>query len=814
MHDFEKLGVFYLGREYDLEGGALQEPLVLLDSRDLTTHGVIVGMTGSGKTGLGIGLLEEAAIDDIPVIAIDPKGDLGNLLLTFPNLLPGDFLPWVDPQAAAARSQSREEFAAAQSELWRSGLARWGQDGARIQRLRQATEMVMYTPGSTAGRPISLLRGFAAPPAAIREDGDLFRERIQATTSSVLGLLGVQGDPLTSREHVLLATILEHTWRNGADMDLPGMITAIQTPPVNRLGVMDLETVYPARDRFGLAMQLNTLLAAPGFAAWMEGDALNASTLLYTAAGKPRLSVLSIAHLSDRERMFFVSLLLSEILAWVRTQPGTSSLRALIYMDEVFGFLPPTANPPSKQPLMTLLKQARAFGVGVVLATQNPVDLDYKALSNAGTWFIGRLQTERDKQRLLEGLEGAAAGGRFDRQRMGRIMAGLGQRVFLMHSVHRDEPTIFQTRWVLSYLAGPMTRDQIRALTAPTSAAAAEPGAAALPPQPTRAVAPAVPPSPAAPPTGTAPVLPPDIPQVFLPCRSAAATIQYRPLLLGAAEVQFSSAAHGVQESRRVMHLSPVSEGPVPVDWGSAALLDLEVGDLEGRASPAGRFNPVPTPLTQARNFSGWTRLYERHLRGSENLVLWRSPALRLTSVAGEDEREFRIRLRQVAHERRDAAVDALRRKYASRLQTLQSRLRTAEQALEQRRSRASQRKLETAVTTGTAILGALFGRSAATVGNVSRAGSAIKSAGRVARDSQTVAAAEANAAALREQLAELEAELAAEVQGLESAHDPLTENLEEVRLAPRAGGITVQTVSLAWAPYAADSLGHLHPAW
>lgn len=814
MHEFEKLGMFYLGREYDLEAGELHEDLVLLDSRDLTTHGVIVGMTGSGKTGLGIGILEEAGIDDIPVIAIDPKGDLGNMLLTFPDLRPEDFLPWVDPQAAATRGQSPEEFAAAQAELWRTGLARWGQDGARIQQLRQAADMTIYTPGSTAGRPISLLQGFAAPPPALQEDGDLFRERVQATASSILGLLGIQGDPLTSREHVLLATILEHAWRQGRGTDLAGLIAAIQNPPVTQLGVMDLDTMYPARDRFALAMQLNTLLASPGFAAWMDGDPLDASTLLYTAAGKPRISILSIAHLSERERMFFVSLLLSEILAWVRTQPGTSSLRALIYMDEVFGYLPPTANPPSKQPLMTLLKQARAFGVGVVLATQNPVDLDYKALSNAGTWFIGRLQTERDKQRLLEGLEGASAGGSFDRQRMGRIMAGLGQRVFLMHSVHRNEPTIFQTRWVLSYLAGPMTRDQIRALTPPAPPAAGpaapEPMSAPLPAPGIQSTAAAA--AETAP--GAVPVLPPDVPQVFLPCQPAGQTIQYRPLLLGAAEVQFSSATHGVQEVRRVVHLTTVSDGPVPVDWATASAVDLDVAALDRQADPNGVFAPVPGPAAQPRNFAGWTRLYERHLRGNESLTLWRSTALRVTSAPGEDERDFRIRLRQLAHEQRDAAADALRRKYASRVQTLQNRLRTAEQTVEQRRSRATQRKLETAVSTGTAILGAMFGRSTASVGTVSRAGTAIKSAGRVSRDRQSLAAAEANVAAIREQLQELEAELTREIEALEGAHDPLTENLEEVRLAPRAGGITVQTVALAWAPYVPDNLGHLRPAW
>ncbi len=809
MNDFEKLGIFYLGKEYDQDSGKLRENLVLLDSRDLTTHGVIIGMTGSGKTGLGIGLLEEAAIDGIPVIAIDPKGDLGNIMLTFPDLQPRDFRPWVDVQAAAVANQNPDEFAAAQAGLWKKGLADWGQDGQRIQRLRDAAETAIYTPGSSAGRPISLLRGFAAPPPSLLEDGDLFRERIQTTASSILGLLNIQADPLTSREHVLLATILENTWRQGRDLDLAGLIGAIQNPPVTRLGVMDLDTVYPPRDRFGLAMQLNTLLASPGFAAWLEGEPLDASTLLYNAAGKPRISVISIAHLADSERMFFVSLLLAEVLAWVRSQPGTSSLRALIYMDEVFGFLPPSANPPSKTALMTLLKQARAYGVGLVLATQNPVDLDYKALSNAGTWWIGRLQTERDKQRLMDGLEGAAGGADFDRQQMGRTLSGLGKRVFLMHSVHADQPTIFQTRWVLSYLAGPMTREQIRSLNNQDRAQAAETFVSQVQAGPTPAGQEPVPAV-----RADVPVLPPEVPQVFLPRKKAGTALQYRPLLLGAADLHFSSAPHGVQEMRRCLHLAPVMDGPVPIDWSTASLISLEVRELERRGEPDAVFLPPPAVLTQARQYGAWTKLYERHLRANEGLVLWRSPVLKVNSLPGEDERDFRIRLRQIAHEKRDETVEKLRRKYASRFQTLQNRLRSSEQILSQRKTQAGQRKLETAVSTGTAILGALFGRGAASVGTVSRAGTAIKSAGRMGRDAQSVSNAQANAEAVRAQLAEMEAQLAREIEEQAGNYDPQAEALEELRLAPRAGGITVHTVALAWAPYLPDALGHLQPAW
>lgn len=445
-HDYEKLGAFYLGQAVDPSSGARTDELLLLDSRDLTTHGVIIGMTGSGKTGLGLGLLEEAAIDRIPVIAIDPKGDLANLLLTFPSLAPSDFRPWINEEAARQKGVEPEIYAQQQAELWRNGLKEWGQDGERIRRLREHADFAVYTPGSAAGRQVSLLKSFDAPPQALIDDADAFRDRVQSAVTGLLGLLGINADPVQSREHILLSSLLDDAWRKGRSLDLGALIQAIQQPPFTRLGVMELETIYPSKDRFALAMQLNALLASPGFQGWMEGEPLDVGAFLYTPGGKPRVAIFSIAHLDDAQRMFFVTMLLSAVLAWTRSQPGTTSLRALLYMDEVFGFFPPSANPPSKLPMLTLLKQARAYGVGVVLATQNPVDLDYKGLGNAGTWFIGRLQTDRDKMRVLDALDGAMAGSNpIPRAELDRLISGLGKRVFLMHSVHRGAPTLFTT---------------------------------------------------------------------------------------------------------------------------------------------------------------------------------------------------------------------------------------------------------------------------------------------------------------------------------------------------------------------------------
>ncbi|MBN1890375.1 MAG: ATP-binding protein, partial [Thermoflexales bacterium] len=387
MQDYEKLGVFYLGREYDLAAQKTSEKLVLYDAKDLVTHAVCVGMTGSGKTGLCLALLEEAGIDNIPAILIDPKGDLANLLLTFPQLRGEDFAPWINPEDAEKKGLSPQDYAQKQAESWQKGLADWGQAPERIQRLRDTVDMVIYTPGSNAGLSLSILKSFAAPDQAVLEDGELLRERINTTVTSLLGLLGIQADPIQSREHILISNLLDYAWKQGQDVDLAALIGLIQQPPMTKVGVLDLDAFYPPKDRFSLVMALNNMLAAPGFGAWMEGEPLDVGRMLYSPAGKPRMAIVSIAHLNDAERMFFVSLLLNQVVGWMRQQSGTTSLRAILYMDEIFGYFPPSANPPSKQPLLTLLKQARAFGLGVVLATQNPVDLDYKGLSNAGTWF-------------------------------------------------------------------------------------------------------------------------------------------------------------------------------------------------------------------------------------------------------------------------------------------------------------------------------------------------------------------------------------------------------------------------------------------
>ena len=816
MTDFETLGAFYLGKRYDLSTRTRHDDYVLYDAKDLTTHAVIIGMTGSGKTGLGVGLIEEALIDHIPVIAIDPKGDLGNLALRFPSLAPADFRPWVDPQQAANAGLSADAFAEKQATLWKDGLAGWGEDGARIQRLVDAADVTIYTPGSTAGRPLSLLKAFVAPPPVIRDDTEAMQERVDATATSVLALLGIDADPISSREHILVANVLHAAWSDGRDLDLAGLIGGIQSPPFNTVGVMPLDTVFPPKDRTELAMKLNNLLAAPGFQSWMQGEPLDTATLLYDAHGKAKGSIVSIAHLGDAERMFFMTLLLADILAWVRTQPGTGSLRAVLYIDELFGYMPPVANPPSKRLLLTLLKQARAYGLGVVLATQNPVDLDYRGLSNTGTWFIGRLQTERDKMRVMEGLEGASGGQPFDKAAMEQTIAGLGKRVFLLHSVHEPAPITFETRWTMSYLAGPMTREQIKSLSGRTEtrgASTAAPGGS----------------TPAGGRTGSgggsmssldpsaptqAPVLPADVPQYYLPVQSAEGPISYHPAILGVADVSFASQKHGVTEQRRVALLASMDDGPITLEWDAAERLDLNPSALQREPVPAATYGALPKAASNAKSYATWSKTLQKWVVTNEQVALLRSATFKLTSAAQESERDFRIRLQLLAREARDQQIETLRGKYATKLSSLQDRLRRAEQAVQREQSQATQAKMDTAISVGGAILGALFGRGKVSVGTIGKVGTAARGVGRAAQQQSDVTRANDSVLTLQAQYAEVEAALQQDIDALDTTYDAQQEALESIAIKAKSGDVHIQLVALVWVPLRTDASGRTVAAW
>lgn len=799
--DFEKLGVFYLGKKYDAKKNVLTDELVLYDSKDLTTHGICVGMTGSGKTGLCLAILEEAGIDNIPVIAIDPKGDLGNLLLTFPQLQPSDFFPWLNEGEAQQAGLSPEDYAQKMADRWKKGLLEWGQDSSRIQVLRDTVDMIIYTPGSNSGVPVNVLQSLQVPPTQLFSDSEGLRDRIQTLVSSMLGLMGIEADPLRSREHILLSTIIETVWRQGRSLDIPALIQYIQKPPFEKVGVFDLESFYPSKDRFSLAILLNNLVASPGFSIWLQGEPLEISKFLYTASGKPKLSIFSIAHLSDPERMFFVTLLLNELLSWMRTQPGTSSLRAILYIDEIFGYFPPTANPPAKKPMLTLLKQARAFGVGILLATQNPVDLDYKGLSNTGTWFIGRLQTERDRDRLIEGLLSADASSSdiYNRADLNELISGLEKRVFFMKNIHDSEPLVFQSRWALSYLRGPLTLPQIHSLMAnrkssiptersPSSFSQEKIAETVIPISGTNK-----------------PILAAGIEEYYLhPVKKIPANAQliYYPRVVGSARLHFVEAKRNLDVWQVQTVLAPLSPDGATVDWERGKLFKDQQVQLEKQAIGEGRYAELPAAAGRSESYRIWRKMYESHLYQYASLIIRECSELKVCARPDESDEEFQGRVALLVRERRDREVERLQQRYLPKLTALEEKIRRAQERKEREKSQVTQQTMQTAVSVGATVLGALFGRKAVSSGTLGRATTAARGAGRISKEKQDLQRAEENLAYLQNQLAELQADFEGEKKQIQEQLELTLPKIEKVEIKPRKSDIFITSFGLVWTPW------------
>lgn len=850
LSDFEKLGVFYLGKPFDLEAENEEPGYVLYESRHLTTHAVVVGMTGSGKTGLCIDLIEEAAIDNIPVLAIDPKGDISNLLLAFENLSPSEFQPWVSAEEAQLNGQTIEEFAAEQAKVWRDGIAAYGQDIDRIKRLKSSADFSIYTPFSTAGIQLSVLKSFSCPPAEVLEDGESLRERVSVSTQSLLNLAGVTSDPLRGRESIFLGTIIQNAWQNGQDLSLIDLVRLIQTPNFTQVGAFDVESFFPKKERFELAMAINNLIAAPGFETWMQGESLDISKLLYTDSGKPRVSIMSISHLEDNERMFFVALFLNQVISWMRGQAGTSSLRAILYMDEIFGYFPPVANPPSKQPLLTLLKQARAYGLGVVLATQNPVDLDYKGLANCGTWFVGRLQTERDKNRLLDGLEGVAGekGFSFDRQALDKMLSSLKKRTFLLHNTQGDGLGAFKTRFSLSYLRGPLSRNQIKTLMDGKKKAVAEKSATALPQASVGSTSVGAAPSsnsasgisavtlsspapatstsqgtakaakPDSPGGSSAPILPPDVPQYVLPIKGtigANSKLIYAPCIIAVSQVRFVDTKTKLDHAVSRTWLLPVREDPVFIMMDDGTEEKIKVTDLESKpATPADFINP-PQWVFQPKNYKAWAKKFQDWVVLKEKHFVLTCPAFKLSSLKDETERDFRIRVAQKAKEERDAEIDKLRAKYQEKLSTLENKIRLAEQAVDREQEQLKAQDMQTAISVGATVLGAFLGggRRRMNSGTLGRATTAARAANRSASSRADVERANENLEALNQKMADIEQQFQSEVSAIQAEIDKAAQNVEVVNIAPKKTNVSVDVFSFAWAPYQITD-GKYVPLW
>lgn len=814
VSEYEQLGKFYLGRKYDLAARDLLDDLLLYNSKDLVTHGVCLGMTGSGKTGLCLTLLEEAAMDSIPAIIIDPKGDIPNLLLQFPDLRGSDFRPWINEEEARKKGISADEFAEKQATLWRNGLESWGQSPDRIRQLHEKAEINVFTPGSNAGIPVSILNSFDVPSAEIMDDREALSERIESTVSSLLSLMGINADPIQDREHILMSNVFQTCWKNNESLTLQSLIGYIQAPPFNTVGVVNVDEFFDAKKRHALSMRLNNLLASPGFDVWLKGVPLDINQMLHAPDGRARLSIFSIAQLNDAERMFFVSLLLNQMLGWMRTQSGTSSLRAMLYMDEIFGFLPPSANPPSKKPMMTMLKQARAFGLGILLATQNPVDLDYKALSNIGTWFLGRLQTERDKLRVLEGLEGAASSSRtnFDRGKMEQLLAGLASRVFLMNNVHEDGPVTFHVRWTMSYLCGPLARNQIKALM-----------------DPKRDQFPVMEHKPGG--SGTArltdtaqkidsnkPVVSSKIDEYFLPVlpQFLQAELLYLPAVLRAASVRYSEAKLNLYGQKDYCLLTKIDESTKFFSFTESLSLPdgMDLKHLQRKPHNAKEFGGLPEIATDAKNYTPLKEEFAQELANQPGLAVWRAPAFNLYSQPGEAEGDFRARLQHAAHEQRDLAIAEVEKQYQKRIEDIESGLEKARVKLQEQQAQANAAKASALMSIGSAILGAVFGRGRSNLLSSTRARTVTNSGTRVWKEGSDVERSKEKVQEIEGSLHELDQERTAAKEQAARQFDPATTPLEVYHLRPLKKNIQVRTVGLAWLPYVKKGQFELEEAW
>lgn len=780
--DIEGRAAFYLGRT---EEGAPY----LYPHKHLLTHGVVIGMTGSGKTGLSVALLEEAALDGVPAIVIDPKGDLGNLLLTFPALDAASFAPYVpegeDAEVVAAR--------------WREGLRAGHQDGARVARLREAADFAIYTPGSRAGIPVSIVGSLAAPSPDLVEDGEFFRERVATVATSLLGLVGVDVDPVKSREHILLSTLLGQAWQKGQDLDLSSLVLRIREPGLKKVGVLDLESFYPAKDRFALAVAFNNLLAAPGFEAWLEGAPLDVGAFLRTKEGKPRVAIFSIAHLGDAERMFFVSVLLTQVVAWMRAQSGATSLRALLFMDEIVGYFPPVKTPPSKAPLLLLLKQARAFGLGVVLATQNPVDIDYKGLANCGTWFLGRLQTERDKARVLEGLEGSAQGRPFDKVAIERTLAGLPPRTFVVHDVREEGPFLMESRFCLSYLKGPLRRDEVRALMAthPARIAALAPVEEQAPAErPAVALASA----PSGEVSGEKPAVADDVTEVFLPPgpRATSGAVTYAPVLVARVSVRFVDAKTKLDYAREGTFTTPLQAGALGPDWTRARWSPVRPQDLTREPMQDARFDELPKEATKAKSYAAWQRALVSWLAESQGVARPYAAKWKLYGEPGEAEGAFRGRLELRAREEREAALEALNAKYSVKFEALREKLQRAHAAVVRDEAEARVRGVGSALSVGAQVM-SLFGARSPGRRLLGSAAQVTRQAGQLSRARDVLDEKRRALAELQGKGQSLDAEYRAEAARVTSETSAFV--IESVLVRPKKANIEVRLFALGWCP-------------
>lgn len=851
--EYEQMGLFYLGK--------LKQPEVrtgrplLLPSADLRTHALCVGMTGSGKTGLCIDLLEEAAIDGIPALVVDPKGDITNLCLQFPHMSPEEFSPWIDQYSGEGGSAAPEERARQLADQWREGLAAFDQTPERIRHLRERSDITLYTPGSTAGEPVSILQLMAPPAMDLLSDRELVTTQALNLAESLLTLVGIATGESPTRESTFLSNLILDGWNKGKSIQLGELITSIQTPPFQTIGVMDIEAFFPEKERQNLALKLNNLLASPTFGSWLSGAPLNIDQLLYSETGRPRVAILSIAHLSESERQFFVSALLNQLIFWMRQQKGSQSLRALFYMDEIYGYFPPVAVPPTKKPLMTLLKQARAYGLGLVLATQNPVDIDYKGLSNMGIWLVGRLQTENDRNRLLDGLQimGNEGGHAFSRQKMADLIGGLGKREFLLSSIYEEESCVFESRWALSYLKGPLTREEIRLIREkgysdphghyPQTVSAGMEGRVAASPagsqwsqqeeygertqspfttsnfdpdqnrghEPVSRVDDTVLQQDRQFSSGSDPVAKHNSrPEIVLPALPAGISSVYRPAEDGQTHYEAKLGAvvevlfvdqQGRETHQQKVVVTPLTNTALGADWEAGRELSLKPEELQVKPSIPLPYGVIPAAAREKSAYTQWKKDLQDWVYRTDRLVRYENPYFKMQSFEGESERDFRIRMEGEARERREAEWEKLRQTYQRKISQLEEKVHRAEQAVEREKVQAADAKRQATLSFGATLLDAVLGRGRSLRTTVSKGMTASKSASRASRAQSDVGRAQETVELAGGQLEDLRSEMEEALLNLKQEYQQRVQAVEPVEIKPLKKNINVRFFGIIWGP-------------
>ncbi|MDD3343283.1 MAG: DUF87 domain-containing protein [Sulfurospirillaceae bacterium] len=782
--DYEKLKLFYIGKEKNSDGTL--SPLVY-QNKDLTTHAAIIGMTGSGKTGLGISLLEEAAIDNIPSLIIDPKGDMGNLLLTFPNLLGSDFEPWVEEQDAINNGMSLSEHAQKIADLWRKGLSEDFQSPERIAKLKNAADITIYTPGSSAGVQVSILQTFCAPPKEILEDNDLLVSLVNSTLSSLLSLIDEKNDA-SSKEAILLGSLLMNAYTQGQDLTLEELITRIVTPPFKKIGIFDVETFFTQDERLKLALKLNAIIANPSFKTWIEGEPLDISKLLYDETGKAKVSIFSIAHLNDAQRMFFVTLFLNHLLTWMRRQEGTSSLKALLYMDEIFGYFPPSSNPPSKQPMLTLLKQARSFGIGIILSTQNPVDIDYKGLSNIGTWFIGRLQTKQDKEKVIDGLSSASEGA-IDKNALMNLLSNLDKRVFILKNINEDGLKVFTTRWALSYLKGPISKEDIRKLMQvkqrqmPMAQASKQETTEPIKDQKNQNIL-------------SKPMISHLLEQRYSYC-SQSSTYDLQPTLFMSCSVHLNDASKNIDQTIECVYKIALKETMQSVEIERAQKGESIPFETKERTNSS--FFPVPTFIQNEHELKLLQKEFTDFIYRTCKLTLYKNDTFKLFSKQNESLSDFKIRLQDRLNETIDDAVDKLHQKYHKSSEALEKKLDMLSDRLEREEAQANVATTDTLISIGSSILGAFFGKSLATRTTIGKIATGARGANRVLRERNDIKRVEEEIQEVQADMDDLKGSLEKEIEAINEANQLSRLSIEEFYITPKRGDIYNIKQALVW---------------